>query len=217
MTIIQLTDLHGAVAGIDRIEAEIRSADLLVVSGDITHFGGRLEAAAIIEPLAALARRLLAVAGNCDTREVEDYLTELGINLDRRSLPIGDLRIAGLGASLPGPMATPNTVDEEELSRRLSESGSEIDGPFLLVSHQPPYGTQVDRAMKMKHVGSRSVREFIAQRKPLVCMSGHIHESQAVDELDGCRLINPGPFGSGRFGRIVVGTDGTIETSIEWV
>jgi Icc-related predicted phosphoesterase len=39
MIIITLTDLHAHTAVISRLAEQLRSADLVLLSGDITHFG----------------------------------------------------------------------------------------------------------------------------------------------------------------------------------
>lgn len=204
MTIIDVTDVHGNARHLERIAAAAAKADLLIVSGDITNFGGRAEAAEIIEPLARTAKRILAVAGNCDTEEVELYLDEKGINLGGRSLIFEGVCFVGLGGSLPGPMQTPHVYSEEQLAAFLDQAGRTPGMPLVLISHQPPRDTRLDLAGGRLHVGSRSVRSYIERERPLLCFTGHIHESSGIDTLAGCVIINPGPLAHGGYVRAVI-------------
>ena len=65
----------------------------------------------------------------------------------------------------------------------------------------------VDFASIGKHVGSESVRAFIDQHEPLVCLTGHIHEGRGVDTIAGCPVINPGRLSEGGYARVVIGDD----------
>jgi len=70
-------------------------------------------------------------------------------------------------------------------------------GPFIFVSHCPPYGTGLDRLHGGEHVGSRAIRQFILDRQPVLSLHGHIHESPKVsgrwvEELGGTLAVNPG-------------------------
>ncbi len=210
MTIAVLADLHGSATHFTAAAGDIKAADILVLAGDLTNFGGRREAQSIVEEASALNPRVLAVCGNCDLPEVDEYLDEIGINLDGRSRTLGGLTFAGLGASLSGPAFTPFTRSEEELGERLRSAAEGLSGPFVLVSHQPPFGTAADVIQSGRHVGSSRVREFLAERQPIACLCGHIHESEGVDTLGVTRIVNPGPFLSGRYALLSVGEDGSV-------
>lgn len=70
--------------------------------------------------------------------------------------------------------------------------------PWILVAHCPPHDTKLDRLPDIPHpIGSRAVRQFIADRQPLVSLHGHIHESPAItgsfsDRIGQTLCINPG-------------------------
>lgn len=200
INIIGITDLHGQIEAVDTIADQLRGADILLIAGDITHFGGEENAAEVISRLKNYSKRLFAVPGNCDYPGVDLLLTEQGINLHQRVESIGDVRILGLGGSTPAPVDTPFVYSEEDYEAMLRGMASEIKGAkSILVSHQPPIQTKTDRVMKVKHVGSKSVRSFIEQYQPLVCLTGHIHESRGVDTIGRSTIVNPGPFKDGRY------------------
>lgn len=50
----------------------------------------------------------------------------------------------------------------------------------LFISHAPPYQTSLDRVDRFHHVGSMAIRQFIAEKQPLVSVHGHIHETVEI-------------------------------------
>ncbi len=201
MNIIAVSDLHSDASAIVRLAPQLAEAGLVLVAGDITNFGGRREAAAILDRLEKHAKRILAVPGNCDRPEVGAYLSERGWNLDGRAAEIEGLWLIGLGGSLPCPGHTLLEYSEDELKETLDTAHQEIPlgNPFLLLCHQPPHGTKVDRVLGGLHVGSRSIRNFIEDKKPLACLCGHIHESPGLDAVGTTKVANPGPMSRGGF------------------
>jgi Icc-related predicted phosphoesterase len=67
------------------------------------------------------------------------------------------------------------------------------------MAHNPPFDTQTDCVGFGRSVGSKAVRRFIEKYQPDVCVTGHIHESRAVDRVGKTQIINPGLFGSGGY------------------
>ena len=210
MTIFNITDLHGSLRRLPEVRREAADADVIVVSGDITNFAGREEARRIIDELSAVNPEILAVSGNCDRAPVEGYLRERGIALHAAVLVHSGVAFAGLGGSLPGPGPTPNTYSEEELAGFLDSIDAPPGAPLVLVSHQPPFDTPADRIAAGRHAGSRSVRSYIERVHPVLCLSGHIHESVGQGDLAGCRVVNPGPFGQGRYALIELDARGGV-------
>lgn len=198
MKIVSLSDVHGDIGGIERVAGLLSGADLVVLAGDITHFGHREDAAAVVETVRKYNGNLLAVSGNCDYSGVDLYLSDEGINLHGQHVICGGVCFAGLGASLVTPFNTPNELSEDDYLRLCDGlSGIPADMPLVLVSHQPPYDTLTDRLDSGVHVGSQVIRSFIERREPVVCLTGHIHESAAIDSLGGSKIVNPGPLGQG--------------------
>ncbi|MEW6219261.1 MAG: metallophosphoesterase [Thermodesulfobacteriota bacterium] len=193
MRLIALGDIHLDAAVCHSIPG-IGQADAILITGDLTNFGGRREAAAVLATLATANPRLFAVAGNLDRPEVNDLMAEQGISLHGRAIRFGELAICGLGGSNPTPFATPNELAEDELARLLAAAWQQTAGAdtVLLVSHPPPWGTRTDRLASGQHVGSRAVRAFIESHQPALCLTGHIHEARGEDRIGATRIINPG-------------------------
>lgn len=201
MKIINIVDVHGNIDPIEKIRDELSSADLVIIAGDLTHFGGREQAAELVECIRLSNPNILAVTGNCDAKGVEDYLDTENINLHGRIRTIGGINFIGAGGSLPCPSPTPTVYTEDQLAGILVSSlvGAELHTPTVMVCHQPPYGTSNDMLSSGEHVGSLRVREFIEEHNPLVCFTGHIHEAAGIDDIEGTKIVNPGPLGTGSY------------------
>lgn len=200
MRIIAFGDIHmdaGNAADIPTIE----SADYLIITGDITNYGSNLDAEAVLNRLMAVNKSILAVAGNLDQPDVAGYLEDLQISLHARGIMAEGLGIMGLGGSNYTPFNTPYEFSEEELAAFLASGYAQIRDVdnFILVSHAPPVKTSTDRLVNGKHVGSAAVRTFIEEKQPLLCLTGHIHESRAQDYLGRTLVLNPGMLKDGGY------------------
>ena len=74
-----------------------------------------------------------------------------------------------------------NLQSDDTIETDLIRMGKDIQKPFILVSHSPPYATPLDIIGSGQHVGSISIRKFIekwSQNGLLIAsLHGHIHES----------------------------------------
>ncbi|MHC4593245.1 MAG: metallophosphoesterase, partial [Planctomycetota bacterium] len=194
MIIIAVADIHGRIERLSDLAETLAEADVVLLTGDLTHFGGRGDAARTVEAVRKHNPQVLAVAGNCDHPDVAAYLAGEGISLDCRHVIIDGVAFLGVGGSLPCPGRTPNEFSDDELAAFLQEAAEGLprDLPWVLVSHQPPSDTAVDRVHSGAHVGSQSVRRFIEDFQPLVCFTGHIHEAAGTDTIGRTKIINPG-------------------------
>jgi Icc-related predicted phosphoesterase len=204
MKIIAITDIHNETGFIEKIKDKIKSADFVFIAGDITHFGSYNDAKKIIESIAEINNNIFAVSGNCDNKDVDNYLEDKGYLLHKKikKLPNSNFSIAGFSGSLVCPVPTPNTYDEDDYRLFFSDTLY----ADIIVVHQPPYNTVADKAMKIKHVGSKAVKEFIEKKQPLLCFCGHIHESSGIEYLGKTLIVNPGAFKEGCYS-IITGDD----------
>jgi hypothetical protein len=210
MIIIGLTDLHGDITLLNQISDQLRKADMVLIAGDLTHFGRLSAARHVIDALLRHTDRLLAVPGNCDYSEVGRCLDEKNRNLDQRHRLLKNIEWAGIGGSLPCPGKTPNEADEKTFEKNLSILASSLSHqkPLIFVSHQPPINTQCDVLENGSHVGSTAVRGFIENHSPLLCLTGHIHESAGIDKIGKTHIINPGPLWMGGYAYAELNNDG---------
>ncbi len=239
MKIVSFGDVHMATRNLDRMGEVLRDTDLIILSGDLTNFGGADDAGKVISDVrralstnAAPARnksapaeaatdagkRVLALSGNLDLPEVIPFLERESVALHGRGMVLDGLAIFGCGGSNITPFKTPTEFTEEELYAALERGYREVEGrrPLLMVCHTPPYDTKCDRILSGRPVGSPAVRRFIEEVKPEVCITGHIHESAGIDRIGPTVILNAGPFKGG--GYVVVRHDGRkLDASLEFL
>lgn len=210
MRIVSFGDIHMALRSIERLAPELRRADLVILSGDLTNFGGREEAARVIDAAQRHIRTVLALSGNLDRLEVIEFLCQRGVSLHGKSRRVGSIGIFGCGGSNVTPFHTPTELTEDELTAVLARGYSDVaDAPHrLMVCHTPPANTTTDRLRNGQHVGSAAVRAFIQRHQPEVCITGHIHESAGIDHIGRTTIGNAGALRDGGYLVITGGTGG---------
>ncbi|MHC1626929.1 MAG: metallophosphoesterase family protein [Methanoculleaceae archaeon] len=203
-----IADLHGNYSYIDSFLD--LNPEIVIIAGDITNFG---PAEVAEELLSRIDLPCFAIPGNCDPRELLDLLDESGaISLHGVSRKIGPITFTGIGGSNATPFNTPFELSEEEIAQLIDEAYSRADRNVhnVLVSHAPPEGT-LD-AIGDAHVGSTALREALPNFD-LVCCA-HIHEQRGIMEVEGVKVVNPGPASDGNCALITFG-DETGEIRIE--
>ncbi|AEF97000.1 metallophosphoesterase [Methanotorris igneus Kol 5] len=189
-----LTDLHGKLINFNKILRY--KPDVILISGDITHFGRDFR---IIDLLKSVNEnvKVLAVPGNCDTKEAIEKLNKYNLNIDEKCNEINGIKFVGIGGSNRTPFNTPNEYEDEELFNKFLKGIKDIDkntlkNNFILVTHAPPKNTMADRVGDT-HVGSEAVRKIIEEYQPILCACGHIHESRCIDKIGETIIVNPSP------------------------
>src|SRR5258708_5982247 len=208
MKIISFGDVHMATRNLGRMGEVMRDTDLIIVSGDLTNFGGIDDARKVLDDVRQACPRVLALTGNLDRREVIPFLEAEGVALHGKGMVIEGGGIFGCGGSNIPPFNTPTELTEDEIYQTLMRGYAVVRDcrPLLMICHTPPYETKCDRIVGGKAVGSTAARRFIEEVKPDICISGHIHESAAVDSIGPTTILNAGPFKGG--GYIAVRTGG---------
>ena len=200
--IVVLTDIHGYFENFKLLETELSGANLVVICGDLTNFGREPEAKDGIECLKSYNSNIISIAGNCDYASVATFLSNEGMNIAETPFNFHGIEFIGVPGSLETPTkCTPSEHTEEYYKKTLR---SIVNGgkQFVLVSHQPPFGTLNDRVGSGMHVGSRELRSFIEKTQPILCLSGHIHEGIGVDQIGKTKIVNPGPMKDGYYALI---------------
>jgi len=211
MRLLCVSDIHGRMANVGKLVSHNPSCDVVVVAGDVTNFGIKREAEGILDALATIADDLVAVPGNCDPPAVSHYLAESGYGINSDGRILGGVGFFGVGGSNITPFNTPLEHSEDTLQGILAKGYESVkDSNFkVLVSHAPPYTTNLDLASRGEHVGSRSVRHFLDQNHVDLVVTGHIHEAKGEDELGATKMLNPGPLHMG-YATVNLG-DGDLE------
>jgi Icc-related predicted phosphoesterase len=188
MRILVVSDIHGSDKAMDEIRRKVKACtpDILVVCGDITHFGPSSQAREFLD---SVNIPTLAVPGNCDPTDVitaiEDSKAE---TLHRRGVDVMGEHFAGLGGASRSPNGLPMEFSEERIYCFLDEV---MRPGSILVTHCPAYGR--NDLTKDAHLGSRAILSIVEKYKPKLALSGHVHQARGVMEEGGTTFVNPGP------------------------
>jgi Icc-related predicted phosphoesterase len=218
MKIVSFGDVHMATRNLARMDTVMRDTDLVIVSGDITNFGGADDARKVLDDVRRCCPQVLAVPGNLDQPDVFPWLETEKMALHGRGVVHGSVGIFGCGGSNITPFGTPSEFSEAEIYDALRRGYDEVrdQRPLLMICHTPPAETKCDRIIGGRAVGSLAVRRFIEEVRPEVCISGHIHESAGMDMIGPTTILNAGPFKGG--GYVVVISDGVrLEARLEFL
>ncbi len=218
MKIVSFGDVHMATRNLGLMGEVMRDTDLVIISGDLTNFGGEADARKVLDDVRRACPRVLALPGNLDRREVIGLLEREGVALHGRGMMLGEVAIFGCGGSNLTPFHTPTELSEDEIYATLMAGYEQVRGrrPLLMVCHTPPFDTRCDRIVGGRSVGSTAARRFIEEVQPDVCISGHIHESAGADAIGPTRVFNAGPFKGG--GYVVVRSAGQgLEARLEFL
>ncbi|MCS7236781.1 MAG: metallophosphoesterase family protein [Thermoguttaceae bacterium] len=209
MRILVVSDLHGKIEIFQEIIKQNGSAEVLVLPGDITHFGPKEALAAIARQAQERGLPILAVAGNCDTAEVDAELARLGIGLDGTAKTIADAAFHGVSATPPWQSRMYHR-SEEEIAQALQAGFRQLGNPrwHVLVCHVPPRETKVDKMYFGQHGGSMAIRQFVDQHQPHLVLCGHIHEGRGVDQIGRTIVVNAGHGARGYYAVVDLGPEG---------
>lgn len=210
MRIVSFGDIHMSLRTIERLAPELKVADLVILSGDLTNFGGRDDAAEVLAATRRHAPNVLAVCGNLDLREVIDFLDDEGVSLHGDARRVAGLGIFGCGGSNVTPFRTPTELSDAEIAALLERGHARIADAArrLMICHTPPLNSTTDRLLNGQHVGSPAVRAFIELHQPDICITGHIHESAGVDRIGRTTVVNAGALRDGGYVVVTESPDG---------
>ncbi len=214
MKIISFGDVHEDTNNLAKMKSTLESADIVVISGDLTNCQGMAEAKKVVNAVKAYNKRVLVQYGNMDTPDVDTYLSKEGINLHGNGFVIEDVGIFGCGGSSPTPFNTPSEISDEDIGKYLIRGYGKVkDARWkVMVCHTPPKDTATDTIRGGIHVGSSTVRDFILKYKPDICITGHIHESRGTDKVGDTLVLNAGMLRDGWHVEVVTDKTGISAT-----
>jgi Icc-related predicted phosphoesterase len=193
MRLLGIADLHGGRDALLRIVADAGPVDATLLGGDITHFGTPDDAEYLVTLAQQSAPTVLAVAGNCDSAEIDARLVDLGVSLAGRGIVLGELGLHGLSA-IPPWIQRMYQATEEELAAALEAGYRQVDHARFhgVLAHAPPHGLSADRVFFGRHVGSRALRTLVDEKAPALVLCGHIHEARGVEQVGPTTIVNCG-------------------------
>ncbi|MGH7905301.1 MAG: metallophosphoesterase, partial [Candidatus Binataceae bacterium] len=144
MKIISFGDVHMATRNLERMGGVLRDADLVIISGDLTNFGGPEDARKVLDDVRRACPNLLALSGNLDKRDVMPFLESEGVALHGKGVIAGGIAVFGCGGSNITPFGTPTEFSEDEIYATLERGYEQVKNhrPLLMICHTPPFETK---------------------------------------------------------------------------
>lgn len=210
--IMVFADIHGEFEKLSEMIDKIsdRDFDAVVCPGDFTDMHNVPEgysqmdiAEIVVQKLMSFGKPLFCVPGNHEPYDILDVFDEYGVNVHMNHKKLGDFEMIGFGGAAT-PFNTKFEPTEKEIEEGLECLSKRLKGRFILITHNPPYGTVLDKTETGEHVGSESVRKFIEKSKPVIAISAHIHEAGGKDSVGKSVLFYPGAVYEGYYGKITI-------------
>lgn len=191
--IVALSDTHGRHRRLD-----VPEGDILIVAGDITGGGVRLEDVA--DWLDELDHpHKFVVAGNCDGTIERD--PDAARRVLSSATYLQDEAVEAEGLKIYGSPWQPvflnmafNLPRGEPLAKKWASIPEDTD---VLVTHGPPHGV-LDETSRGERVGDRALATRVTDVRPGLHIFGHIHESRGTDRRDDTLFVNAACNSSGR-------------------
>ncbi len=206
LRLLVCSDLHGSQRALDMVR-ELDAGggyDLVIVCGDFTTFGSRKYVDRFMK---AVATRVLAVPGNCDPPEVVGALEDAGVSIHNRRVAVAGREFFGFGGAAVAGHDMPFEFEEDEIEeslRMIAKPGG------VMVTHMPAYGMN-DELRSGRRMGSKGILRVAREFRPVLALSGHIHESPGEEREDGTVFVNPGPAGNGYSATVTLGADVLVQ------
>lgn len=212
MRLLCIADIHSHRRHFEKILQREPEPEVLIIGGDFTNFGPPQEAEGLLDLALWYCPTVLAVAGNCDSSDIDAMLYRRGVGLHATGKEVNGAGFFGLSAMPPwrGDMYE---FPEKQLDFFLSQGYEKVKAfsPLVMVSHPPPHNTKVDRNSSGKNVGSTAVRAWMEKAKPALVVCGHIHEARGLDEWQHTKIVNCGPAKQGYYAVAEIGGQVRVE------
>lgn len=188
MKILAFSDVHNNEKALKALEKKSRHADLLICAGDFTYFEEGL--AKVLRKINSFGKKTILVHGNHEepdrVRKACSTLKNI-VYVHRKAHRHGGYTFVGHG----GEGFALESRDFEGFAKKLKLGKGE---KIIFVTHQPPHKTKLD-FIWASH-GNKSYRKFIAKKKPVLAVCGHLHETAGMkDRIGKTLIINPGDRG----------------------
>ena len=190
MKIFAFTDIHGNEKLLNKILLQIKqeSPNIIICAGDISDFSKNLKN--LIYKFKETNAPFLIIPGNHETsKEIKEICekTNFAVPLHSSAYTLGNYIFFGYGT---GGFDRINK-NFEKITPKFKERIN--NKKVILVTHAPPYKTNLDKLEQIGHQGSLSIRKFIESIHPIINICGHLHENAGnIDKISNTLIINPG-------------------------
>ncbi len=196
MKILAFVDMHGSLTALKKLVEKIKKSKpaVIVCAGDISIFEQRLDY--FIERLGNFNIPFLIIPGNHESGEMLSKACNKSKGAYYLHRQIYDKVQGYLFIGNGGGGFSDRDDKFDKISKKFEkEINKNKKNKIILVVHQPPYGTKLDKIGKT-YAGNKSYKIFLKKNKVNVVICGHLHENAGKeDKIGKIKLINPGPFG----------------------
>ena len=185
MRLLAITDVHNDFEALEKSLAAAGDVDAILVLGDFAVT--RTSIGRAYRRLARVGCPVYIIHGNHeDEDDARELAAEHGLIFVHRCVEsFGDLSIVGYGGD-------GFSEERPDLDAFCTQLGDDLVHRSIVLTHAPPFDTALDD-LEGDHVGDESVRRLIERTKPLVALSGHLHENFHAGGTIGDSIIaNPG-------------------------
>ncbi|MEM0218291.1 MAG: metallophosphoesterase [Desulfurococcaceae archaeon] len=209
MRLLALSDIHESERYIRSLAKELNDMgfkpDVALVAGDITRFKGVDTARRILVSLRnTVETRVLFVPGNCDSPQLlnVDMLDVDIINIHAKAYKLGDYVVYGVGGGGLSPFYTPIEFSEDDFESLIAGAIHYSNGKLIMVTHEPILGYFDD--VSGVRIGSQVFATYLDKLKPVLWITGHVHENSGWIRAGETTIVHPGPFMKGFYAIIEI-------------
>lgn len=213
MKFLCISDVHGNVEALNKLDDVFKSVDAVLFAGDFAECFKTETSKPVLDALVKKHDEIYAVLGNCDEPDFVEELEDAGINAEGTLNYTDGIAVIGSGGGSKFTGKTPNERSLEDLDSDFKileavDDENKSDGKWnnlIVISHNPPKGEKVDSFAPGMHAGSELFTAFIQKKEPLFVLTGHIHEGTAIETIGKTLVMNPGSLGEkGTYGILTV-------------
>ena len=202
MKFLLISDVHGNTEVLDKLEPQFKEADVVLFAGDFARFKAPETGLPALEKLCSKHDAVFSVIGNCDDPSFLAEIEKKDISVEGSLVNWEGLVFAGSGGGSKFSGETLFERSDEELAADLdivARQGEQQWDNLVILIHNPPKDSKCDAIANGMHVGSPLLRAFIEKHQPLAAVTGHIHESAAIDTIGRTTAVNPGALADGHY------------------
>jgi len=192
MKLLLFTDLHGSFRALNELKEKSRETKAIVCAGDISIFQERMDE--LLKELNSLKQPVFIIPGNHENHEDLKHEANKFRNIKYIHNDIFLMDTNYLFMGFGGGGFSARDAEFEKAAKNFKNL-IKINHKTILVTHAPPHNTKVDM-VNGRHVGNKSIREFLNSANIHLHVCGHLHENaETVDTVGETTVINPGHKG----------------------
>lgn len=189
MKLLIYSDLHEDLKALEEIKKKAikHKPDYIIDCGDMSIFGHNLKN--IMKKINKLPAPVFTLPGNHESKPQLLLICKSLRNIKyihKKIIIKQDFAIVGYGGGGFAMIDKKFDIFINKIKSKLRNK------KIILITHGPPYGTKLD-LIHGNHAGNKSYTNFIKKYKPIIAVSGHLHENaKQTDKIGPTKLIHPG-------------------------